>query len=120
MYAVGKTYNIVELLQFCAVELQGIHSGNDVDQGKFSYRIQQVFISSLDISISPYFSGPASLVKEEFKKTEGIDEYNILFTQPITKIEELHKGFKESDKSIAVLHQSSHQLFANKTENDFT
>jgi len=59
MYTVAKTYDIKELLNFSITELQGVDDSNGPAKNEIGYREQKVFISSLEISVNPYFGGTA-------------------------------------------------------------
>lgn len=114
MFAVAKSYRLEELLRFCSIELQGIDTNTSSLSNDFEYRIQSIIFSPHEISINPLFFGTSNQIKKELKKMEDVYEYKMLYSYPITKIEELLKGFKNSERSIAVIGSTSHQLFPEK------
>jgi hypothetical protein len=119
LYAFSKDYELNEIKQFCTIELRGTAAREEVDNEILEYRVLKVLVSSLEISINPYFGGPSSLVKEELRKTDGVIEYKVASSYSLSKIEAIQKGFKDSDKSILVINTSSKEFFEEHAKTDF-
>lgn len=120
LYAFSTEYGVEVLKRFCMIELSGTESSDAVDSELLEYRGLHVLISSLSISFNPYFNGPSSVIKEELKKTDGVREYKVVFSYSLGKIEGMQRGFKDSDKSILVINNSSKQFFGERVKTDFT
>ena len=120
LYAFSREYQLQELKRFCSIELRGTESRDEIDNEILEYRTSKVLVSSLSISINPYFNGASSLVREELMKTDGVNEIKMVFSYSINKLESMQKGFKDSDKTIAVVNTSSKALFSAGVKTDFT
>jgi hypothetical protein len=114
IYAIAQKGDYPELLKFCLTELKGINSTNRLHEDEIQYRIQTVYFALGEVSINPRFGGTLSDIKNELKQMEDVFEYKMLFPYPITKLESLLAGFKNSDRTLATISSTLYQLFPDK------
>jgi len=120
LYSIGRLFNIDVVKQFCTHELQGLSENENIGDTELEYRIQKIFITNLQIEVNPYGTSTYSVIKNEFRKTDGIREYRLLFSQSITQLESLYKGFENKpDHTLAVITMSSKHLFGDGVKNGF-
>ena len=115
LLSISKIYKLNVLETFCSAQITGI--GRDEAENHI-YRIQKVFVSLKSIEINPNSVLPATgdLVEKEMGKNDKFDQYQILFSQSILKIEELINGLNDG-KNFFSMKISSKKMF-NKGDYD--
>ncbi len=96
---IAKQNNLTDLQDFIHSELVGIE---EPDHSKFSYRIQNVFVSYSEINTSPFMSITAERLKNELTADKYTCERNFFFQFPIVEIEKYLEGFSNNKKSTCL------------------
>jgi Putative DNA-binding domain len=111
---VCRKYDLADFLVFCSREIMGITNIKDIgdEQEMVKYRIETVIISSNKIDIHPYFGGTSSVIKKEMEQNDQFYDYNMLFIQSISEIED----FLHRDDGIATVKMNSRSVFPETTK----
>jgi len=113
-----KRNSLVELQEFIQAELSGAPRSN---HDKYSYRIQNVFVSFSEINATPYMNITPERLKNELLADNHTYQRNFFFHFSIVEIEAYLESFTSNPKNTCLtLKISSTEVFENVEERIMT
>lgn len=117
----SKKHKLIELINFCSAELSGVGAKvSNVNPDEYKYRIVGAKISLNKIELNPYsfLKATEAMLKAEMDKNKDFYDLRLMFSKPITEIEE-HVSRINDDTICSIIQTSSKKIFPTENTSDY-